>query len=104
MKFKEFDISKESVLQSLIDAGLEIEENGSVDGAFLEIEGKLVPLPRTFSLFEDISFLDESTSVVRYVTEISDKCFESDVPTYSTTLITPYLSASKGKYVLPDVA
>lgn len=104
MKFKDFDISKESVLQSLLDAGLEFEEFDSGVGAVIEIDGNVMPIPQNFSLFETVTPIDEYISIVKYTTETSNQRFSNGSHTYSIKLDKPYLNASNGDCAVPPAA
>ena len=100
MKFKDFDISQESVLQSLLDVGLDFEEFDSGIGAVLEIDGNIMPIPHDFSLFESIPSIDDYVSTVKYTTAPSNKHFNNDSHTYSIKLDKPYLNASNGEHTI----
>ncbi len=99
MKFKDFEISQDSVLQSLADAGFDFEEYKSDAGAVMEINGSIIPVPKIFSPFDNVNIVDESVSIVKYVFEISNENFLNDTtPTYRTKLHSIYSNSSMNNY------
>lgn len=91
MKFKNIKISKESVLQSLIEAGLEFEETNDNSGIVLELpDGTITPISASLSFFETDIVFDEQNILISYASGFVENRFNNDEFLYSYTINNNY--------------